>query len=90
MEKTAQLSLMVGVKTEIPRKVDSWTPGLLEGTGPLVELVASFELDPMIRNPGEKRLMATTLAIRMDPKVAIELAQRILALDLTKGWPQQR
>jgi hypothetical protein len=41
-----------------------------------------------IRLDGERRLWATTLAIRMDPKVAVELAQRILDLDLTKGWPR--
>jgi hypothetical protein len=91
MERTVHLSLTVGAKTEITKKVASWTAGFPDGTrGPQVELVASIELDPIIQSPGEKRLMATTLAIRMDPKVAIELVERIRELDLTRDWPQPR
>ena len=85
MEKIAHLSLPIG-QTKISQKIADVTPQLLEG-GPLVELIASAELDPMITLDGEKRLRATTLAIRMDPKVATELAERIRALNLTRGWP---
>jgi hypothetical protein len=89
MDRIAHFSLPVGCATIIQQKIADVTPRLMEGAGPLVELVASAELDPMIQIEGEKRLMATTLAIRMDPKAAIELAERIRALDLTKGWPKQ-
>ena len=85
MEKITHLSLPIG-QTKISQKIADVTPQLLEG-GPLVELIASAELDPMITLDGEKRLRATTLAIRMDRKVATELAERIRALDLTRGWP---
>ena len=89
MEKITCFSLPIG-QTIINPKIASVTPRLFEGTGPLVELIASAELDPIVQHPLEKRLMATTLAIRMDPKAAIELARQILALDLTRGWPQQQ
>jgi hypothetical protein len=89
MEKITHFALPVG-QTIIAQKIADVKPQLFEGTGPLVELIASAELDPMIRVEGEKHLMATTLAIRMDPRVAIVLAERILALDLTKDWPIQQ
>jgi hypothetical protein len=89
VERITHFSLPIG-QTIINPKIVSVTPRLLEGTGPLVELIASTELDPIIQVEAEKRLMATTLAIRMDPRAAIELARQILALDLTKGWPRQQ
>ena len=64
MEKITHLSLPIG-QTKISQKIADVTPQLLEG-GPLVELIASAELDPMITLDGEKRLRATTLAIRMN------------------------
>jgi hypothetical protein len=86
MEKIIHCQLPIG-QTIISQTIADITPRLYED-GPLVELIASAELDPMIRLDGEKRLWATTLAIRMAPKAAVELAQRILDLDLTKGWPR--
>jgi hypothetical protein len=83
VEKITHFSLPIG-RTIISQKIADLSPQLYED-GPLVELIASAELDPMIQHEGEKRLSATTLAIRMDPRVAVELAQRILDLDLTRG-----
>jgi hypothetical protein len=90
MDRYNHFALPIGQTTIIQQKIADVTPRLMEGTGPLVELIASAELDPMIQIAGERRLMATNLAIRMDPKAAIELADRIRALDLTKGWPKQQ
>jgi hypothetical protein len=86
MEKISQIDLGYG-QNRITKKAIAWTAELFEG-GPLVELRASIELDPMIQSDGEKRLMATTLAIQMDPRVANELGEKIRDLDLTKGWPK--
>jgi hypothetical protein len=80
------ISLPVG-RTEINPRVASWTVELSEGLGPLVELIALGELDPVIQNPLEKRQAATTLAIRMDRVVAIALSQQIRELARSKGWP---
>jgi len=60
---------------------------LSEGIGPLVELTALGELDPLIQHPLEKRQAATTLAIHMDRGVAIALSQQIRELARSKGWP---
>ena len=80
------ISLPVG-RTEISPRIASWTVELSEGIGPLVELIALGELDPVIQMPLEKRLAATTLAIRMDRVVAIGLSQQIRELARSKGWP---
>jgi hypothetical protein len=88
VEKVTHITLSYG-QNIISKKAVEWEADLFEG-GPLVELRASIELDPMIQADGEKRLMATTLAIQMDPRVAIELCGKIRDLDLTKGWPTQR
>jgi hypothetical protein len=90
MNRISHFALPIGCTTIIQQKIADVTPRLMEETGPLVELIASAELDPMIHIDGERRLMATTLAIRMDPRAAIELAERIHVLDLTKGWPKQQ
>ena len=87
MEKLTRFTLPTARTTVIDQKIADVTPRLFEG-GPLVELIASAELDPILLGENETRLWATTLAIRMDPKVATELAERIRALDLTKGWPR--
>jgi len=89
MDRITHFALPIG-RTVIAQKIADVRPALVDETGPLVELIASAELDPMIQSDGERRLMATTLAIRMDPKAANELAERIRVLDLTRGWPKQQ
>jgi hypothetical protein len=84
--KLSYVSLSIG-RNNISPKIARWDVELMEGTGPLVELIALGELDPLIQHPLEKRQAATTLAIHMDPKVAIELSQHIRDLARTKGWP---
>jgi hypothetical protein len=71
---------------EILQRVEDFDVGLMEEVGPLVRLVASVEVRPEIPpGPGRHR-GATTLAIRIDPKAAIELAEQIRVLARTMGW----
>jgi hypothetical protein len=86
VEKITNFNLYVGTQNRVVQRLGEWTVGLFED-GPLVELRASTELDPTIRVEGEKRLMATTLAIHMDQQAAIELSERIRELARTMGWP---
>ena len=71
---------------EITQPLEDFDVDLLEG-GPLLRLVAAVR-----HHPGEPRGLgeherATTLAIRMDPKAAIELAAKIDELSRKMGWP---
>ena len=88
MEKITNHILHVGLN-QINSRLTEWTAEMLEG-GPLVELRALAEPVPTARSVEEKRLMATTLAIQMDPRAAIELCWRIRELALTKGWSLQQ
>jgi hypothetical protein len=53
---------------------------------PLVELIASIESDPKLRGLPSRGSTATTLAIRMDAQVAMELYRRIALLAHSMGW----
>jgi hypothetical protein len=86
MSSSEQIILSLG-HHEILQRVEDFDVGLLEDVGPLVRLVASVEARPeMPPGPGKHR-GATTLAIRIDPKAAIDLAERIRVLARTMGWP---
>jgi len=86
MQQVTHLSLWAGRRNEISQRIESWTVQNYED-GPLVELTALTEFDVAALSDAEKHLMATTLAIRMDPKAAIGLAEQIVELARTKGWP---
>jgi hypothetical protein len=71
---------------EFVQRVQEFSIELLEGTGPLLRLVASVEPHPT-KPPGPGRHRgATSLAIRMDRAVATELWRQIRDLFQTKGW----
>jgi hypothetical protein len=77
------VTLSVGVNY-VNDKVANWRVELAEGSGSLVDLLAYAELDPIIQHPLEKRQAARILALRMDPKVAIESAEKIRSVTHTK------
>ncbi len=72
---------------EFAQRIESTRVELMDGTGPLVRLVTAVQAHPT-KPPGPGRHRgATTLAIRMDQVVAIELAAQIYKLARTMGWP---
>lgn len=70
---------------EMVQRMDDVDVELMDGV--LVKLVASVEAHPAAPPGPGKHRGATTLAIRMDRVVATLLAQRILELAQTMGWP---
>jgi hypothetical protein len=86
MTLTSQFALPAG-NHELGNRVDDFEVGLYQA-GPLVQLTALIRYDlPEPRLPSTPQV-ATTLAIRMGPKVAMILAHRILAEGQKMGWPQ--
>jgi len=73
---------------EITQRLEDFDVELLEG-GPLLRLVAVVRHHPGEPHGLGKHQRATTLAIHMDPKAAIELAARIHELSRKMGWPLQ-
>lgn len=65
----------------------SWTAHHLDAVPPFVELIASIEsLSRQTTNPTRAET-ATSLALRMDVRVALELYRRIGLLADQMGWP---
>lgn len=64
-----------------------WKADFSDAIPPQVELIASIEADPTPRIYPNQVQTATTLAIRMDARVAIELDRRIALLAQRMGWP---
>jgi hypothetical protein len=71
---------------EFVQRIQEISFGFLEETGPLLRLHAAVEAHPA-KPPGPGRHQgATTLAIRTDQAIAIELWRQIRALARTKSW----
>ena len=67
-----------------------WSPSYVYGTHPaLVELIASFESEPRAQFAPSRGSTATTLALRMDARVAIELYGTLGELGRSMGWLPQ-
>jgi hypothetical protein len=68
--------------------VVQWYAHYVDGSHPpMVELLASLKVDPMLRGRLSRGTTATTLAIQMDAQVAIDLFARLRALAHSMGWP---
>jgi hypothetical protein len=75
---------------QLGRPVVDWTAGYVWGSHPpLVELIASIQSDPPKPGWPSRGSTATTLAIQMDARVAIDLYERLGALIRSMGWPPQ-
>jgi hypothetical protein len=63
-----------------------WRADFIDAIPPQAELIASIQSDPTPRIYPNQVRTATTLAIRMDAQVAIELYRRIALLAARMGW----
>ena len=72
---------------EITQFVIDWKADFIDAVPPQVELIASIGSDPTPQIYPYQAQAATTLAIRMDAWVAIELYRRIALLARRMGWP---
>jgi len=67
--------------------VEDWGAAIVPGSKPpLVELLASIECDPKLRGRPSRGSTPTTLAIQMDPRVAMRLYEQIRNLAHSMGW----
>jgi hypothetical protein len=74
---------------ELEEPVLAWSVETLDGPAPMVELLASLRSQPMTPLfPMTRGQTATTLAIRMDPVVAMKLYEQLGELGRRMGWRQ--
>ena len=73
---------------QLASPIECWTVSYLPGSDlpPLVELIASIQSSPMLRGRPSRGSTATTLAIQMDARVAIDLYERLGELSRSMGW----
>lgn len=64
-----------------------WTAHFVDASPPAVELIASIQSGPRQTSLPIRGQTATSLAIRMDARVALNLYRRIGELARTMGWP---
>jgi len=69
------------------QRVRNTKVGLMDGTGPLLQLTASLQPHAFDTPDGDIAPKATTLAIHMDRAAAIVLSEQIRDLARTMGWP---
>ena len=72
---------------ELIKPVEGWAANSVSGTHPpLVELIASIQSSPMVRGRPSRGSTATTLAMQMDARAAIDLYERLGELARSMGW----
>ena len=70
--------------------VVSWLIHHVDANPPAVELIASIQSGPRQTSAPTRGETATTLAIRMDARVAIDLHRRLGELGRRMGWLPQK
>jgi hypothetical protein len=76
---------------DLASPVEGWTATYVWGTHPpLVKLIASIQSSPMMRGRPSRGSTATSLAIQMDARVAIDLYERLGELGRSMGWLPQK
>ena len=84
---TSALVLAHGDDYDLPDPAVGWTVHFVDANPPAVELIASIQVPRQLALPPSRGSTATTLAIQMDARVAIDLYRRIGLLAAQMGWP---
>jgi hypothetical protein len=67
----------------------AWLPHAIDSHPPQVELIASIQSSPRRTSVPNRGETATSVAIRMDARVAIDLHARLTRLARRMGWKLQ-
>jgi hypothetical protein len=74
---------------ELAESVVAWQAELVDSLPPSVKLTASIQSDPAIPISPIQGPTATSVAIRMDARVAIDLYEKLGELGRSMGWLPQ-
>ena len=84
---TRELTMAINDHVLVADPVTEWIPEFLDSRIPSVMLTAAVQVGPnppIFPAPGGR---ATTLAVQMDARVAIELYEKLGHLIRSMGWP---